>query len=131
MSPEVGDPQADESGESVRLTRSPHEGEAAGKSTLVFSPAFPFGPPHFDVPRRINQLKEMMNPNSPTYMLENQHPNLRAVIHAYETGAMHGKEIWLKNGKIVPRAEAMEGGGFIGHEVIDLDLDRLRHIVTL
>jgi hypothetical protein len=53
-----------------------------------------------------------MDSRSPLYVREERHQNVRATIHAYETGLIDGsKPVWFADGKIVPYEEAMKSRG--------------------
>lgn len=71
----------------------------------------------FDVKYRISQLYDCLNPRSPVYQRVEQHQNIKAVIHMYETGKINGEEsVWVMQGKIVSQDEAYQGPDFHWHE---------------
>ena len=65
----------------------------------------------FDVSKRIQTLREFLDPTSPHYQREGQHANIRALIELYESGKRtdNSQEIWLANGKIVTMSQALAG----------------------
>ena len=79
------------------------------EGTIEFSPATPLPAP-FDVQKRIQELRAYLDPNSPTYQPEQQHTNIKAAIKLYEDGKLDGGgQVFIKDGKIVPREEIFKG----------------------
>ena len=79
-------------------------------TTIKFSPAIPLPVP-FDVQKRIQQLRSYLDPNHPDYQREQQHVNIKAIIRLYEEGKIDGmKQVYIKDGQIVSREEALKGG---------------------
>jgi hypothetical protein len=78
-------------------------------SKIQFSPAIPMPIP-FDVKKRIEQLRTYLDPNHPDYQREYQHVNIKATIKLYEEGKIDGtQEVYIRDGKIVSREEALKG----------------------
>jgi hypothetical protein len=69
--------------------------------------------------RRLASLRAYLDPESPRYFpIKGQHDNIRAAIHAYESGLIDGsKEIWFAGGEIVTEEEAKSYKGFTTSEV--------------
>lgn len=65
-------------------------------------------PPVWDPVQRVRALRELLDPQSPKYcVILAMHENIRAVIHAYETGQIPNEgTVYFKRGKIVSEAEA-------------------------
>lgn len=96
----------------------PRPAKMASPKILTFSPSMPI--PHvFDPAKRLQDLKNGLNPqNSFYYFVEGQHPNIRAVIQAYESGVMAlGSTTYFKGGKVVSEAEANKHDDFVWKEV--------------
>lgn len=76
-------------------------------------------PPVFDPAKRLQQLKDGLNPASSFYYFyEGQHPNIRAAIKAYESGKMPlGSTTYFVGGKSVSEAEAAAAKTFVWKEV--------------
>lgn len=76
----------------------------------------------FDPSKRLQDLKDGLNPESSFYYFyTGQHPNIRAVIKAYEDGKMPlGSTTYFKNGNIVSKAEAAVPDTFVWEEVCSL-----------
>ena len=56
-------------------------------------------------------LRSYLDPNHPDYQPEQQHINIKAAIRLYEDGEIDGmKQVYIKNGKIVPREEIFKEG---------------------
>ena len=78
-------------------------------SKIQFSPAVPMPMP-FDVKKRIQELRSYLDPNNPDYQPKYQHTNIKAAIKLYEEEKIDGLEqVFIKDGKIVPRDEAFKG----------------------
>jgi hypothetical protein len=78
-------------------------------SKIEFSPAVPMPVP-FDVRKRVQQLHSYLDPNHPDYEPEYQHGNIKTAIKLYEEGKIDGMQrVYVKDGKIVSRAEAFKG----------------------
>ena len=69
--------------------------------------------------KRLQDIKDGLNPQSSFYcFIEGQHPNIRAVIRAYEDGLMaHGRTTYFNRGKIVSEAEAAMRDDFVWEDV--------------
>jgi hypothetical protein len=79
------------------------------EATIKWLPAIS-NPVPFDVPKRIQQLRGYLDPNDSTYQPEQQHTNIKAAIKLYEDGKIDGVEqVFIKDGKIVPREEIFRG----------------------
>jgi hypothetical protein len=73
---------------------------------IEFSPAIPI-PYVFDVPRRIQQLHNYLDPKHPLHQPEQQHVNIKAVIKLYEEKKIDGiQEVCVMEGKVVTEEEA-------------------------
>lgn len=85
---------------------------------LTILPAMPI-PPVFDPVERLRHLREILDPNSPSYCrIEGQHENIRAAIAAYEAGEITEKEPgYFKRGKHVTAAEGSKLDTFVWREV--------------
>lgn len=72
-----------------------------------FSPVIPL-PRVWDPAKRLQGLKESLDPRSKHYyFIERMHPNLKAVIAAYEAGQItNGGTFYFMGGKMVPKSEA-------------------------
>lgn len=56
------------------------------------------------------QLRTYLDPNHPDYQREYQHVNIKAAIRLYEEGKIDGTQsVYLSDGKIVSREEALKG----------------------
>lgn len=73
----------------------------------------------FNRSKRLQDLKDGLNPESSFYyFIKGQHPNIRAVIQAYEDSLMvHESTAYFKEGKIVYEAEAAIRSDFMWEEV--------------
>lgn len=81
-------------------------------SKIEFSPAWS-APIQFDVQKRIQQLRNYLDPNHPEYQREQQHVNIKAIIKLYEEGKIDGiTQVWIKDGKIVSKEEARKKPGW-------------------
>ena len=79
------------------------------EATIEFSPVIPLPIP-FDVQERLQELRSYLDPNHPDYQPEQQHTNIKAAIKLYEDGKIDGVEqVFIKDGKIVPREEIFKG----------------------
>jgi len=79
------------------------------ESTIEFSPVIP-SPTPFDVQKRIQELRDYLDPNKPHYQPEEQHLNVKAAIKLYEDSKIDGKEqVFMMNGKVVDRDEIFKG----------------------
>ncbi len=77
---------------------------------IEFSPAIP-QPRVFDIPARIQHLRDCLDPKSSWYQPEYQHVNIKAVIKLYEDGKINGiQEVYIREGKIVTEEEAKRKG---------------------
>ncbi len=76
-------------------------------------------PPVFDPVDRLRHLREILDPNSPSYyFIEGQHQNIRAAIAAYEAGEITETEpAYFKRGKRVSAAEGSKLDTFVWKEV--------------
>jgi hypothetical protein len=73
---------------------------------IEFSPAIPI-PLVFDVPQRIQQLHNYLDPKHPLYQPEPQHVNIKAIIKLYEEKKIDGiQEVYVMEGKVVTKEEA-------------------------
>jgi hypothetical protein len=73
---------------------------------IKFLPAIPI-PFVFDVERRIQVLRNCLDPGHPPYQPEQQHINIKALTKLYEGKKIDGiQETWLIEGKIVTKEEA-------------------------
>ena len=87
-------------------------------ATIKFPSANLFPTP-FDVQKRIQQLRGYLDPNDPNYQPEQQHTNIKAAIKLYEDGKIDGLEqVFIKDGKLVPKAEIYKGGAWCWNEGI-------------
>jgi hypothetical protein len=85
-------------------------------ATIEFPSAILFPTP-FDVQKRIQQLRGYLDPNDPTHQPEQQHTNIKAAIKLYEDGKIDGVEqVFIKDGKLVPKAEIYKGGAWCWNE---------------
>jgi hypothetical protein len=83
------------------------------EATIEWSPGI-ISPTPFDVQKRIQELRGYLDPNDPTYQPEQQHTNIKAAIKLYEDGKIDGvEEIFIKDGKVVPREEIFKGGSWV------------------
>ena len=88
------------------------------EATIEFSPVIPLPIP-FDVQERLQELRSYLDPNHPDYQPEQQHINIKAVIKLYEDGKIDGVEqVYIKDGKIVPKKEIFKGGSWSWNEGI-------------
>jgi hypothetical protein len=86
------------------------------EATIEFSPAIPI-PIFVDVQKRIQELRSYLDPNNPHYQPEQQHTNIKAAIKLYEDGKIDGVEqVYIKDGKIVPKKEIFKGGSWSWNE---------------
>jgi hypothetical protein len=83
-----------------------------------FSPCVPI-PLVWDPVKRLRNLKDSLNPQSPHFcFIEGMIPNLRAVIHAYETGNMPSQgTVYFKRGQMMSEAEGKIRDTFVWEEV--------------
>jgi hypothetical protein len=82
------------------------------EATIEFSPAIPLPAP-YDIEKRIQQLRNYLDPNHPDYQPEQQHTNIKAAIKLYEDGKIDGwKPVYITDGKIVPKEEIFRGGSW-------------------
>jgi hypothetical protein len=97
---------------------SPIRHHNAMEATIEFSPAIPI-PISVDVQKRIQELRGYLDPNNPHYQPEQQHTNIKAAIKLYEDGKIDGVEqVYIKNGKVVPKKEIFKGGSWSWNEGI-------------
>jgi hypothetical protein len=88
------------------------------EATIEFSPAIPI-PISVDVQKRIQELHGYLDPNNPHYQPEQQHTNIKAAIKLYEDGKINGVEqVYIKDGKVVPKKEIFKGGSWSWNEGI-------------
>jgi hypothetical protein len=88
------------------------------EATIKFSPAIAI-PLTVDVQKRIEQLRGYLDPNNPDYQPEQQHTNIKAAIKLYEDKKIDGVEqVYIKDGKIVPRKEVFTRGSWTWNEGI-------------
>ena len=74
-------------------------------------------PTTFDVQKRIQELRSYLDPNDPTYQPEQQHTNIKATVELYEDGKSDGvKQVFIKDGKVVPEEEIHKGGAWTWSE---------------
>lgn len=65
-------------------------------------------PIKFDVEKRIEDLRNYLNPSHPEYERHEQHSNIREAIKLYEEGRIDGMErAHIMNGRRVSHAEMM------------------------
>jgi hypothetical protein len=87
-------------------------------TTIKWLPAIPCPEP-FDIQKRIQQLRGYLDPNDPNYQPEQQHTNIKAAIKLYEDGKIDGVEqVFIKDGKLVPKKEIFKGGAWCWNEGI-------------
>ena len=67
------------------------------EATIEFSPVIPWPQP-FDVEKRIQELRDHLDPNDPSYQPEQQHTNIKAAIKLYEDGKIDGVGACLHKG---------------------------------
>jgi hypothetical protein len=95
---------------------SPSDIINAMEATIEFSPAIPI-PIFVNVQKRIQELRSYLDPNNPHYQPEQQHTNIKAAIKLYEDGKIDGVEqVYIKDGKIVPKKEIFKGGSWSWNE---------------
>jgi hypothetical protein len=88
------------------------------EATIKWLPAIS-NPVPFDVPKRIQQLRGYLDPNDSTYQPKQQHTNIKAAIKLYEDGKIDGVEqVFIKDGKLVPKEEIFKGGAWCWNEGI-------------
>ena len=88
---------------------SPSEVISVMSDKIEFSPAMPWPQPP-DIQKRIQELRGYLDPNNPSPQPEQQHTNIKAAIKLYEDGKIDGVEqVFIKDGKIVPREEIFRG----------------------
>jgi hypothetical protein len=76
---------------------------------IEFSPAIAVPVP-FDVKKRIQELRDCLDPKHPHYECEQQHVNIRAAIQLYEDGKIDGsEEVFIMDGKVVTEEEMYKG----------------------
>jgi hypothetical protein len=72
-------------------------------------PTIPLVEP-FNIGKRIEELRNYLDPKHSSYQPERQHNNIRAAIKLYERGQIDGTEqVFIKDGKIVTKKEIFEG----------------------
>lgn len=83
-----------------------------------FSPATPI-PRVWDPARRLQGLRDCLNPNSPGYhFVVGMHDNIRAAIAAYESGQMPTQgTVYFKYGRRVTEAEGKVLDDYVWREV--------------
>jgi hypothetical protein len=75
---------------------------------IEFSPAIAVPVP-FDVKKRIQELRDCLDPKHPHYECEQQHVNIRAAIQLYEDGKIDGSEpVFIMEGKVITEQELYE-----------------------
>jgi len=78
-------------------------------SKIKFSPVCPMPAP-FDVQKRLQELRSFLDPSSTNYQPEMHHINIKAAIKLYEEGKIDGmQQVYIKDGKLVPREEIFKG----------------------
>jgi hypothetical protein len=88
------------------------------EAKIEFSPAIPI-PISVDVQKRIQELRGYLDPNNPHYQPSQQHTNIKAAIKLYEDGKIDGVEqVYIKDGKVVPKKEIFKGGSWSWNEGI-------------
>jgi hypothetical protein len=88
------------------------------EATIKWLPSIPCPVP-FDVQKRIQQLRSYLDPNDSNYQPEQQHKNIKAAIKLYEDGKIDGvEEVFIKDGKLVPKQEIFKGGAWCWNEAI-------------
>ena len=99
------------------------------EAKIEFSPAIPI-PISVDVQKRIQELRGYLDPNNPHYQPEQQHTNIKAAIKLYEDGKIDGVEqVYIKDGKVVPKKEIFKGGSWSWNEGIWHQFTQLRYAV--
>jgi hypothetical protein len=79
------------------------------EAEIEFSPAIPWPQPP-DIQKRIQELRDYLDPNNPNCQPEQQHSNIKAAIKLYQDGKIDGVEqVFLMDGKVVPREEIFNG----------------------
>lgn len=114
-------PVGNNSTSSRKSTSSPTPWSVKDATPSVFLPANPT--PHvFDASKRLQQLKDGLDPKSSFYYFyEVQHNNIRAAIKAYEEGKIPlGSTRYFLDGKSVPEAEAARAHTCVWKEVCSL-----------
>ena len=92
-------------------------------SEIVYSPACPI-PIEFSVEKRIRELKDGLNPESPYYARVGQHKNIRKLIELYENDKVPiGKTIYIMEGEVVERKKAMSSPYFVLTEVLSWNIN--------
>ena len=83
-----------------------------------FSPVVPI-PRVWDRARRLQNLRNCLDPNSPGYhFVEGLHLNIRAAIAAYENGQMPNRgTVYFKHGRMVTEAEGKVRDDYVWIEV--------------
>ena len=77
--------------------------------TIKWLPAIA-NPAPFDVQKRIQELRDCLDPKTPYYQPERQHVNIKAAIKLYEEGKIDGvKQVHIMNGEIVPEEKIFKG----------------------
>jgi hypothetical protein len=76
------------------------------EATIQFSPAIPIPAAPVDIKKRIQELHDYLDPNSPNCQPEQQHINIKAAIKLYEDGKIDGVEqVHITNEKVVSKEE--------------------------
>jgi len=84
---------------------------------IEFSPAIAVPVP-FDVKKRIQELRDCLDPKHAHYECEQQHVNIRAAIQLYEDGKIDGsKPVFIMEGKVVTEQEIYKGPAWTWVEV--------------
>lgn len=84
---------------------------------IEFSPAIPLRTP-FDVQKRIQDLHEYLNPESPQCQPEQQHVNIKATIQFYKDKKIDGSQrVYIMDGELVSREEMFKGSTWAWGEV--------------
>ena len=79
------------------------------EAEIEFSPAIPWPQPP-DIQKRIQELRDYLDPNNPNCQPEQQHSNIKAAMKLYQDGKIDGVEqVFLMDGKVVSREEIFNG----------------------
>jgi hypothetical protein len=82
------------------------------ENTIEFAPAIPLSEPP-DIQKRIQELREYLDPTHVNYQREEQHVNVEAAVKLYEEGKINGEEhIYIMDGKVVSREETFRQKAF-------------------
>jgi hypothetical protein len=82
------------------------------ENTIEFAPAIPLSEPP-DIQKRIQELREYLDPTHVNYQREEQHVNVEAAVKLSEEGKINGEEhIYIMDGKVVSREETFRQKAF-------------------